>query len=77
MLPDDCCTVKLPAPIFNSVPSNVKFASSSIAPAVPASTTLLSVRSLIVALVTVVSPASNAPALTAPVAVVTSNAVPT
>ena len=49
---------------FSSVPLNVKLALSSIAPAVPASTTLFAVKSLIIALASVLSPVtSNVPAI--------------
>ena len=53
VLPVACCTVKLPTPMFNSVPSNVKLASSSTAPPVPANTIRLSVKSSIIALASV------------------------
>ena len=43
-LPLPCCTVKLPCPTLNCVPSNVKLASSSNKPLVPAITTLLFVK---------------------------------
>ena len=46
VLPLDCCTLKFPTPMFNSVPLNVKFASSSISPLAPAKTILLSVKSV-------------------------------
>ena len=36
--PDACDTVKLPTPILNEVPSNIKLASPSNDPAIPAST---------------------------------------
>ena len=51
--PVDAVTVPVTAKVL---PSNVKFALSSIAPAVPAIITLLSVKSLIVALAKVASP---------------------
>ena len=78
------------APVNASVvPSNVKLALSSSAPAVPASVILPDVRSLIVTLDSVDSPASNTPSvlvlvtsnvpamLVLPVATSTSNFVPT
>ena len=58
VFPLDCCTVKLPCPILNSVASNVKFASSSISPSTPTITILLSVKSSTLTLANVDCPST-------------------
>ena len=63
VLPVACCTVKLPAPTLNCAPLNVKLTSSSIAPSTPAITMRLSVKSLTLALASVVSPAPSTPSV--------------